>query len=266
MPFPPQNKPNGQNKGPFKFSLWWMYAIVFLFLAGIFYLDTNVVTKKVGYSDFVQYVEKDHGISKIIIFSDKKMAEGFLTDSLAAQIFKGHEFSAEKGVVAKVETNIPSADKLSEKIDQWRSTGAFTGDVEFEQSSPFASYLWSFLPFVLLIGVWIFLMRRMSGGGGGGAGGGGIFSVGKSKAMLFDKNNSQKVTFQDVAGLSEAKTEIEEIVEFLKNPKRYTNLGGKIPKGALLVGPPGTGKTLLAKAVAGEADVPFFSMSGSDFV
>ena len=243
-----------------------MYAIVFLFLAGIFYLDTNVVTKKVGYSDFVQYVEKDHGISKIIIFSDKKMAEGFLTDSLAAQIFKGHEFSAEKGVVAKVETNIPSADKLSEKIDQWRSTGAFTGDVEFEQSSPFASYLWSFLPFVLLIGVWIFLMRRMSGGGGGGAGGGGIFSVGKSKAMLFDKNNSQKVTFQDVAGLSEAKTEIEEIVEFLKNPKRYTNLGGKIPKGALLVGPPGTGKTLLAKAVAGEADVPFFSMSGSDFV
>ena len=266
MPFPPQNKPNGQNKGPFKFSLWWMYAIVFLFLAGIFYLDTNVVTKRVGYSDFVQYVEKDHGISKIIIFSDKKMAEGFLTDSLAAQIFKGHEFSAEKGVVAKVETNIPSADKLSEKIDQWRSTGAFTGDVEFEQSSPFASYLWSFLPFVLLIGVWIFLMRRMSGGGGGGAGGGGIFSVGKSKAMLFDKNNSQKVTFQDVAGLSEAKTEIEEIVEFLKNPKRYTNLGGKIPKGALLVGPPGTGKTLLAKAVAGEADVPFFSMSGSDFV
>ena len=266
MPFPPQNKPNGQNKGPFKFSLWWMYAIVFLFLAGIFYLDTNVVTKKVGYSDFVQYVEKDHGISKIIIFSDKKMAAGFLTDSLAAQIFKGHEFSAEKGVVAKVETNIPSADKLSEKIDQWRSTGAFTGDVEFEQSSPFASYLWSFLPFVLLIGVWIFLMRRMSGGGGGGAGGGGIFSVGKSKAMLFDKNNSQKVTFQDVAGLSEAKTEIEEIVEFLKNPKRYTNLGGKIPKGALLVGPPGTGKTLLAKAVAGEADVPFFSMSGSDFV
>ena len=266
MPFPPQNKPNGQNKGPFKFSLWWMYAIVFLFLAGIFYLDTNVVTKKVGYSDFVQYVEKDHGISKIIIFSDKKMAEGFLTDSLAAQIFKGHEFSAEKGVVAKVETNIPSADKLSEKIDQWRSSGAFTGDVEFEQSSPFASYLWSFLPFVLLIGVWIFLMRRMSGGGGGGAGGGGIFSVGKSKAMLFDKNNSQKVTFQDVAGLSEAKTEIEEIVEFLKNPKRYTNLGGKIPKGALLVGPPGTGKTLLAKAVAGEADVPFFSMSGSDFV
>ena len=146
--------------------------------------------------------------------------------------------------------------------------GAFNGSVKYEQSSPFTSLLWSILPFALFIGVWIFLMRRMSGAGGGGAagGGGGIFSVGKSKAMLFDKNNSERVTFRDVAGLSEAKTEIEEIVEFLKNPKRYTNLGGKIPKGALLVGPPGTGKTLLAKAVAGEADVPFFSMSGSDFV
>lgn len=267
MPFTPDNKPDGKKNGPFKFSLWWMYGIVFLFLAGIFYLDTNEVTKKVSYSDFTQYVERDHGITKIIIFSDKNQAEGLLSDSLAREIFKGHDFSPSQGVVAKIETNIQSADKFSDKIDQWRSSGAFKGDVEFEQASPFGNYLWSFLPFILLIAVWIFLMRRMSGAGGGGAGGaGGIFSVGKSKAMLFDKNNSQKVTFKDVAGLSEAKTEIEEIVEFLKNPKRYTNLGGKIPKGALLVGPPGTGKTLLAKAVAGEADVPFFSMSGSDFV
>lgn len=267
MAFPPINKPDGKKNGPFKFSLWWMYAIVFLFLAGIFYFDTNVVTKKVSYSDFVQYVERDHGISKIIIYSDKKQAEGLLTDSLASALFRNHDFKPGQGVVAKVEANIPSADKLSEKIDQWRSSGAFTGDVEFEQTSQFSNLIWSILLFALFIGVWIFLMRRMSGAGGGGSGGGGgIFSVGKSKAMLFDKNNSQKVTFQDVAGLSEAKTEIEEIVEFLKNPKRYTNLGGKIPKGALLVGPPGTGKTLLAKAVAGEADVPFFSMSGSDFV
>ncbi len=267
MAFPPINKPDGKKNGPFRFSLWWMYAIVFLFLAGIYIFDTNVVTKKVSYSDFVQYVERDHGISKIIIFSDKRQAEGLLTDSLASVIFKNHTFHAEDGVVAKVEVNISSADQLSEKIDEWRKSGAFTGDVEYEQTSQFGNFLWSILPFAFLIGVWIFLMRRMSGAGGGGAGGGGgIFSVGKSKAMLFDKNNSQKVTFQDVAGLSEAKTEIEEIVEFLKNPKRYTNLGGKIPKGALLVGPPGTGKTLLAKAVAGEADVPFFSMSGSDFV
>ena len=121
------------------------------------------------------------------------------------------------------------------------------------------------LPFAFLIGFWICMSRRMSGGGGMG-GGGGIFSVGKSKAQLFEKGSPIKITFKDVAGLAEAKQEVEEIVEFLKEPQKYTDLGGKIPKGALLVGPPGTGKTLLAKAVAGEANVPFFSLAGSDFV
>ncbi len=261
----PLNNPNGRKIGPFKFNLWWMYAIVIAFLGGIYLLDNNEINKPVSYSDFIKYVEQDHGVSKIIIHSDNRSAEGILTDSLAQALFPGN-YREGAGIVAKIETNITSADKLDEKIEQWRKDGDFTGDIEIEQSGMFSHLLWSLLPFVLIIALWIFIMRRMSNGGAGGGPGGGIFNVGKSKAMLFDKDNAQKVTFRDVAGLSEAKTEIEEIVEFLKNPQRYTNLGGKIPKGALLVGPPGTGKTLLAKAVAGEADVPFFSMSGSDFV
>ena len=264
--FPNNNSDNSGKKRPFKINLWWMYAIIFLFLFGIYYLDDNSVTRSVSYSEFENYIVKDHGIRKIIVYSDKREAEGFLSDSLARELFKDDRLGAGQATAAKVVTDIPSADKFDGKIDQWRAMGAFTGEVKYERSSQLSSFLWSLAPIVILVVAWIWIMRRMSGGGSGSGGGGGVFSVGKSKAMLFDKNNANKVTFKDVAGLSEAKTEIEEIVEFLKNPSRYTDLGGKIPKGALLVGPPGTGKTLLAKAVAGEANVPFFSMSGSDFV
>ena len=246
-----------------KFSMYWAYAIIIAILFGILYIDDNSMTKDVSYSDFEQYVS-DKGVKKIIVYSDKKEAEAILTDSLAQKIFPG-VYKQGDNTIAKIFTEIPSADKLQEKLDQWQADGKYTGEVKYEKSSNYTSLLWSFGPIVLLIIFWVWMMRRMSGGGSSNSGGG-VFNVGKSKAKLFDKDSSVKVTFKDVAGLNEAKTEIEEIVEFLKNPGRYTDLGGKMPKGALLVGPPGTGKTLLAKAVAGEADVPFFSMSGSDFV
>ena len=239
-----------------------MYVFVGLFIIGMWFLDDNSITKEVSYSDFEKQV-LDGGVERIVVFTNKNQAEAYLNDSVASTIFHKSQFTQDTGQEAKILTDIPSADKLQDKIEQWKAEGVFNGDVKFEKGNDFSALLWSFGPIILIIAFWIFAFRRMSNKDGAG---GGVFSVGKSKAKIFDKDGPIQVTFKDVAGLSEAKTEIEEIVEFLKNPQRYTDLGGKIPKGALLVGPPGTGKTLLAKAVAGEARVPFFSMSGSDFV
>ena len=254
-----------KKKNYFGFNPFWMYAVLLLVLGTLFYFDDASLTKDVSYSQFENFIVNDHGIRKIVVQTDGRKAEGYLTDSLAKALFPS-QYEQGKGLDAIVVTDIPSADKIDEKIEIWRSTGAFPvdGEVKYERTNGLMSILMSFGPMILIIAVWIFIMRYFSRGGG--SGGGGVFSVGKSKAQVFDKDSANKVTFKDVAGLSEAKTEIEEIVEFLKNPGKYTELGGKIPKGALLVGPPGTGKTLLAKAVAGEANVPFFSMSGSDFV
>ena len=250
-------------KVTFKFNIFWMYAIIVAFLAGMYFLNnnSNTLSKEVSLDEFNKYVAVDQGISNIVI-NDDNTAEGTLTDSLATVIFgKNYTNNKDKGVKAIVYTNC-NQQSMTDQVQNWSKDGTYKGSYNVEQESDLSKILWSIGPLVLLIAFWIFMMRRMSGGGAGGSG---IFNVGKSKAQIFDKEGGVKVNFSDVAGLAEAKTEIEEIVEFLRNPKRYTELGGKIPKGALLVGPPGTGKTLLAKAVAGEANVPFFYMSGSDF-
>lgn len=257
---------NNKKRPVIRFSIYWMYVFILLGLFAAFYMDDNTARKEVSYSEFEDYITdsinvRNHGITKIIVNKRAGEAEAQLSDSLSRAIF--NQSQMKDGVEAYVYTTLPSTDEFARKIDLWKQNGIYTGPVDYDQGSDFSSYLWTFGPVVLLILFWFIIMRRMSNRDGGA---GGVFSVGKSKAQVFDKDNAIKVTFQDVAGLSEAKTEIEEIVEFLKNPQRYTKLGGKIPKGALLVGPPGTGKTLLAKAVAGEANVPFFSMSGSDFV
>ena len=245
-----------------KFNIYWLYLLIGIALASLWFMQDDSVSKDVSWTEFETYVEKG-GVKSIVAYSDKRVAEGLLTDSMTNVLFGKNEkpLSERATFKGKIVTNIPSNDKLDEKVAEWQKEGVFTGDVKYEKSSDFSHLLWGFGPIVLLIVFWLIMANRMGGGAGNG-----VFSVAKSKAKLYEKDGEIKVTFNDVAGLSEAKTEVAEIVEFLKNPQKYTELGGKIPKGALLVGPPGTGKTLLAKAVAGEANVPFFSLSGSDFV
>ncbi len=271
------NRPTGDEnntprKGP-RFSIYWIYAIIFAVLIGFqIYSPFSSSTAKTTPNEFKQMILQND-VDKYTVISNRSIVRVYLKPSSIDK----YQSRLKKGLNGKVSTDGPhfflkySGDFEKQMADFYvQNKRPFIDqqvpyDVDQERDW-FGGALQFLLPLLLFIALWVLLMRKMGGGAGGGGGPGGIFNIGKSKATLFDKGAKVTITFADVAGLDEAKVEVMEIVDFLKNPKKYTSLGGKIPKGALLIGPPGTGKTLLAKAMAGEAQVPFFSMSGSDFV
>ncbi|UJH68103.1 ATP-dependent zinc metalloprotease FtsH [Allomuricauda sp. SCSIO 65647] len=266
------SKENNQNtpKKP-RFSSWWIYGVIIALVLGFQFFggSTFSTTKKTTTSELQEYL-RNGDIAKIVIIRNAGQAKVFLTEEALQKDV--HKDVADKpllpstAAVPQYVLDYGDLQNFENDINEIKKENNLDTIVDFDtESNILGDLILSLLPFALIIGIWIYLMRRMSSGAGGGAGGQ-IFNIGKSRAKLFDEKTDTRTSFKDVAGLEGAKEEVQEIVEFLKNPDKYTSLGGKIPKGALLVGPPGTGKTLLAKAVAGEAKVPFFSLSGSDFV
>ena len=248
-----------------KFNMSWIYIMVLIALVAFYFSGGDSIgggmNKKATYTEFKAYVDSGYA-QKVEVNKGDNQLKMYVKGEYIRKIFKSGTDKVGKNPYLEVEYG--SVDKVEEFLDSARANGKFNGEIDYknQNGNDFLNILINFAPFIILIVIWILIMRRM----GGGAGSSGVFSVGKSKAKMYENGGEINVTFKDVAGQEGAKQEVQEIVEFLKNPKKYTDLGGKIPKGALLVGPPGTGKTLLAKAVAGEAGVPFFSMSGSDFV
>ncbi len=245
-----------------RFNMNWIYGIVIVTLIALYMRGggaaNSSVTTETSYDQFKTMVMKGYA-SKIVVNKEQNKLRMYVKPEHIRDVFK--QGSDKTGKDPAVNVEFGSVDKVEQFVDEARAQKKFTGEYQYDnqkENNMINMIIYNLLPFVLIIGIWIFIMRRMSGGSGGA---GGVFNVGKSKAKMYEKGGELNVTFKDVAGQVGAKQEVQEIVDFLKNPQKYTELGGKIPKGALLVGPPGTGKTLLAKAVAGEAGVPFFSMS-----